>query len=417
MKNSPFINTKIGIVFMITVLFGACIEQFEAETEEFQSILVVDALLTDELQRHRVFLNRTFQFEEEEPVPESGATISVVDDLEVRYAFAETEPGVYYSSSGFAAQPGRTYTLQITTSNGENYQSEATPTPPNIPITEMRATLVTSDLGEEGVGIFLDNTSASTEPTFFRFEYEETYKIIAPRWDPFDLEVIHYIACDTIPYQVGITTREEEQRVCFSSAVSNQIIQASTADLENPEIRNKEIRFISRENYIMSHRYSINVKQFSQTVDAHSFYERLEDFASSENLFSQVQPGLLEGNIFSEREEEPVLGYFEVATVTEERLYFNYADLFPDEPLPPYPFSCNFASSPPLVSMGYHCAGFRECDGDCVSPLIEQILAGLITYAAENDANSNNPYFTWPRGCGDCRELGSNVVPEFWTEE
>ena len=401
---------------LLGLLLYSCVEQFEAETQEFESILVVDARLTDELKRHQVLLNRTFGFEDADPIPESSAEVNIIDDQGTTYGFTETGPGIYSSNSEFAAQTGRTYTLGVTTSGGDNYQSEATPLPLNIPITAMRATRVTGDPGQEGVGIYLDNTSPTPEPTFFRFEYEETYKIIAPRWDPFDFEVVHYVACDTIPYEVAIRAKQEEQRVCFSSAVSKQIIQASTADQVNNEIRNKEIRFISRENYIMSHRYSINVKQYSQTVDAHSFYERLNDFASSESLFSQVQPGLLEGNITSEREGEAVLGYFEVAAVTEQRLYFNYADLFPDEPLPPYPASCDTPGNPSLYSEGYQCGAYLDCDADCESPLIEQILAGLISYAATNEGSFNQPFFTWARACGDCRELGSNVVPEFWEE-
>ncbi|MEM8506708.1 MAG: DUF4249 domain-containing protein [Bacteroidota bacterium] len=404
------------MLVLLGVLLYSCVEQFEAETEEFESILVVDARLTDELKRHQVLLNRTFRFEDVDPIPESRANVRIRDDQGAVQSFIETTPGIYVSHSEFAAQAGRTYTLLITTAAGENYTSEPSPLPQQVPITELRATRVTSDLGQEGVGIYLDNTSPTTEPSFFRFEYEETYKIIAPRWDPFEFEVVHYIACDTIPYEVGIRAKEEEQRICFSSAASTRIIQASTAEQVNNGIRNKEIRFISRENYIMSHRYSINIKQYSQTVDAHSFYERLNDFASSESLFSQVQPGLLEGNIIAEREEEAVLGYFEVAAMAEQRLYFNYADLFPDEPLPPYPASCDAPGNPRLYSEGYQCGAFRDCDADCESPLIEQILAGLISYAATNESDANRPYFTWARTCGDCTELGSNVVPEFWEE-
>ncbi|MEM8506706.1 MAG: DUF4249 domain-containing protein [Bacteroidota bacterium] len=411
-------NKKYWLLLgLLGLLLYSCVEQFEAETREFESILVVDARLTDERKRHQVRLNRTFRFGATDPVPETNATVRIVDDQGLTHEFAEAETGIYYSNSEFAAQTGRTYTLQIVTASGDNYASEATPLPDKVPITDMRAVRVTNDLGEEGVGIYLDTTSATPEPSFFRYEYEETYKIIAPRWDPFDFEVVYYEPCTDRLYEVAIVVRQEERRVCFSSNRSTQIIQASTEDLVNNEIQNMEIRFISRENYIMSHRYSINVKQFSQTVDAHSFYERLDDFASSESLFSQVQPGLLEGNITSDREAEAVLGYFEVAAVSEQRLYFNYADLFPDEPLPPYPISCETPGNPRLYSRGYHCAGFGICDGDCESPLIEAILAGVIAYADTNEENGNRPYFTWARACGDCTDLGSNVVPEFWTEE
>ena len=97
-------------------------------------------------------------------------------------------------------------------------------------------------------------------------------------------------------------------------------------------------------------------------------------------------------------------------------MYFNYEDLFPDEPLPPYAVDCGFMGNPQLYTAGYHCDGFRSCDGACESPLIEGILAGLITFAQENEEDFNQPYFTWPSPCGDCTKIGSNVVPEFWIE-
>ena len=307
--------------------------------------------------------------------------------------------------------------MNITTSDGRSYRSDATPMPNSTPIQELSAERVVNDLGEEGVSIKLDNTPGGAEPSYFRFEYEETYKIIAPRWDPFEMEVVHYIACDTIPYQVEIRPRQEEQRTCFASASSLNIIQASTDELTENRIVNKEVRYLSRDNYIISHRYSINVKQYSQTLDAFSYYERLQDFSSFDNLFSLVQPGLLEGNVFSETSsDEKVLGYFEVASVSTERMYFNYEDLFPDEPLPPYAVDCGFMGNPQLYTAGYHCDGFRSCDGACESPLIEGILAGLITFAQENEEDFNQPYFTWPSPCGDCTKIGSNVVPEFWIE-
>jgi hypothetical protein len=143
----------------------------------------------------------------------------------------------------------------------------------------------------------------------------------------------------------------------------------------------------------------------------------LGSFSSSDNLFSQVQPGFLEGNItLDSNSEELALGYFEVTSVSQKRMYFNYADLFPEEPLPPYAFGCGSLGSPRLWPRGYHCASAGVCDGNCVSPLIEQILAGTVVFAAENEGNGLRPYFTWPSPCGDCTQIGSNIVPEFWVE-
>nr|WP_273569109.1 DUF4249 family protein [Maribacter sp. Hal144] len=243
---------------------------------------------------------------------------------------------------------------------------------------------------------------------------------MAPNYDPFEFEVVHYIACDTIPYQVDLKPRTEQRRVCFGRASSNELIQTSTVGLTENKVDDFSVRYINRENYIISHRYSLMVRQFTQTQDAYSYYERLGDFSSSDNIFSQIQPGFLEGNLRSATDkDENVLGYFEVAAVSERRMYFNYADLFPDEQLPPYVINCGTPGNPLLYSLGYHCAGFRECDGACESPLIEAILAGIVVYHSTNDnptMDQFGSYFTLPTACGDCTKLGSNVVPDFWEE-
>lgn len=411
-------------VLVLLVIAIGCVEEFkpktevQAQTQELASALVVDGLLTDELKRHRVILTRTFSFEDEAPEPERQASVRIIDGQGAEYSFEEFGPGIYLSTTELAARADETYMLQITTSEGKDYRSSFVAMPPKVPIANLRAERMVNDIEEEGVGIFLDNTPDVAEPTYFRYEFVETYKIIAPKWDPFRLVVVRYEPCFPNPFEVAIETWEDEHRVCFASSTSNKTIQTSSVGLEKGTIENFQAHFLSRNNYIISHRYSINLTQYSQTQDAFSFYQRLSDFSSSDNVFSQIQPGFLEGNIMAENDpSEKVLGYFEVASVDSKRIYFNYADLFPGEPLPPYAVNCENFGNPRLIPRGYHCADVGVCDGNCQSPLIEAILAGLVTFAAEKENDVLSPYYTWPSPCGDCTKLGSNIVPEFWIEE
>lgn len=416
-------HTTYFFVVAACLLLMACIQEFEpktevkVETQQLASALVVDGLLTDELKNHRIMLTRAFDFEDEGPQAETAASVKVVSNTGTEFVFQETDPGLYVAQNQFAVERDASYTLQINTTDGGRYTSEPVATPPKIEIADLRVERVTSDTDVDGVGIFLDNAVESNDPTYFRYEYEETYKIIAPNWDPFRLIVARYEPCFPDPFVADIEPWEDERRVCFNTDVSKNLIQTTTTGLSEREVTNFQLRFIGRQNYIMSHRYSILVTQYSQTQDAYSFYERLGDFSSSDNLFSQVQPGFLEGNMSSEaNSEERVIGYFEVATVNKRRVYFNYTDLFPDEELPPYPFTCGIMGNPRLYPRGYHCADLGVCDGNCNSPLLDQILAGTVVFAAEKEDDFVSPYYTWPAPCGDCTKLGSNVVPEFWVE-
>jgi hypothetical protein len=397
-----------------------CIETFNAETLTFENNLVVDALLTNEHKRHEVKLSRTYSFETEEPLYETNATIIISEDSGKKYSFEEMNPGIYTSLEEFGAIPGKTYVMNITTSVGKSYSSQPVISPSNVLITALSAERKVNDLGEEGVSIRLSNISNTSEPSYFRYEYEETYKIIAPNYDPFEFEVIDYIPCDGNFYEVGIKPRVEDKKVCFGNVSSVELLQTSTVGLSENKVNDFLLRFISRDNYSIAHRYSILVRQYVQNQDAYSYYERLGDFSSSDNIFSQIQPGYFEGNVFSEIDRsEKVLGYFEVAAVNEKRIYFNYTDLFPNEPLPPYAVNCDVSGNPELVGRGYHCNG-NVCDGACESPLIEAILAGVVVFQSENENISRDmpgPYFTLPSPCGDCTKLGSNIIPDFWIDE
>jgi len=132
------------------------------------------------------------------------------------------------------------------------------------------------------------------------------------------------------------------------------------------------------------------VKQFLQTVEAAKFYRTLLQFSQNENLFSEVQPGFLEGNISSASGNinDRVIGFFSVASVTEQRLFFNYADYLP----------------PPEG-----CGGARS--------LVELIKLDRIEFVEVSAKElCQGPYLVTQRPCGDCTVLGSNVEPEFWME-
>jgi hypothetical protein len=110
------------------------------------------------------------------------------------------------------------------------------------------------------------------------------------------------------------------------------------------------------------------------------------------------------------------LGYFEVASVSEQRLFFDYRDFYPEEPLPLYVNKC-VPFTAPLEHVSYCFRG--PIGGDpCAQSLIERINIDLISYVDLNEGGEmcSGPYLVVARECGDCTELGSNVVPSFWED-
>ncbi|MFS4491682.1 DUF4249 domain-containing protein [Maribacter sp. 2308TA10-17] len=403
--------------------FQGCVEPFDAETQVFENALVIDARLTDEFKRHQVLLTRARPFEQNAIDVERNAIVKIIEEMGVVHDFEEVEPGKYVSKNVFNAKENNKYRLEVMTTDGKSYTSEIVIAPEKVAIENLYVEREINDFGEEGVSIFLDSKSSTSDAKYFRYEFKETYKIIAPTWDPFEFEVIDREPCaDGDAYEVGIKVKEEQNRVCFGSALSKNVIQASTKGLEDSEIFRFPVHFLKSDNYIISHRYSILVRQHSQTLDAFSYYQNLNDFTSSESVFSETQPGFLAGNITSSEADENVIGYFEVSSVSQERIYFNYEDLFPNEPLPPYAVNCSSFGSPLLITEGFVCdLENGVCAGSCESPLISAIDADIISYVGTNEDYiesdfSLGPYFTKLAECGDCTKLGSNVKPDFWVD-
>lgn len=393
------IKNKLPI-FLMGIWFYGCIEPFEGSFVDFENALVIEATITNEMKQQRVILSRTYEFEADGPIAESNATVTVADDNGNTFVFQDSENGVYVSTQAFTAQPGTSYQLSVTTQDGRNYESNAVQVTAETSIDEVRAERITNNLGEDGMAILVDSFDPTGSSKNYRYEYEETYRVIAPTWTPISLIGDPEGGCNVIK-----TPNITDEPICYPTDFSNTIILASTDDLEEDRISNFMVRFIGRDNYIMSHRYSILVRQYVQSNEAFTFFETLNELSGSESLFSQTQPGFLQGNVFStSNEDERVLGYFDVSSVSEQRIFFNYDDFYPGEPLPPYVESCS-PSTPPIATPG----------GCVLRPILE---SGAGIYAGDNaePALGEGPFLVVSRVCGDCSVLGTSEIPDFWIE-
>lgn len=430
---------KILIVFFSIFAIG-CVDEVDlsiASNGTIEDILIVEATLTDELKRHQVTLSKidtildleidsTFNpFTPNSNINrdlvnyEENAQVTISTSSGNQFNFQEISPGVYESQMAFAAQANETYVLNIQTANGKGFSSKDVSISGVSAIENIYAERMTSELGVEGVGIFIDNNGINGDSQNFRFSYDETYKIIAPNWSPQKFKLTNYDPCALpVPtYDLEIVDQEEETRVCYATETSNTIIQTQLPS-SNDGVEKFLVRFLGSDNFAISHRYSIEVSQMVSSSESYGFYENLNNFSQNSNVFSQVQPGFLDGNLSADDGSNgAVIGFFDVVSVSKKRLFFNYTDFYPDEELPPFPFNCGLHSSP--ESHESYCFSGPSSGNPCPQSIIENVNLGLISYIDVNDANIGTcpgPYIYVSRICGDCTNLGSNIIPEFWEE-
>ena len=399
-------NRFFTIVALIS-MFSGCVEPFDVvpslnDDEGTGDTLVVEAIITDEVKQQIIKVSKLGPLGEiSGPTNIGNAQVSIEDGMGNRYEFNSLAGGIYESQVPFAAVPGTSYSLRITV-DGNQYSSSEEFLPTTSAIDNLYATRISTDSGVEGIGIFVDPRGGGETPKF-RYEFEETYEIIAPLWAPFDMVV----TSRTLPFEFDLVPRDRDTRRCFGTRLSNEIILSSDLDLDNNVEQDFLVQFISSQDPVIQHRYSILVSQYSQGTNAHAFYTTLKEQATSENVFSQIQPGFIEGNITNiSNFEDRVIGYFSVESVASTRLFFDYVDFYPDEELPPYFINCNFLGAPiPVTPAG-------------TSPLIDAIDSGNFVYVRDNNGEvpDGGPFLVARTPCGNCTALGSNIVPEFWEE-
>jgi hypothetical protein len=168
-------------IFLITILYASivsCTTPYSYQTNTFEDAIVIEATITNELKKQEIKLSRTYKFEEDGPIFETEADVYITDNLENQYSFEEVDQK-YISTSEFQALPDRNYQLHITTKDGRSYSStnEKLTTVNEI---ETVVPVVTKKEGVLGVEIIVTSFDPTNTSKYYRYEYEETYKIIAP---------------------------------------------------------------------------------------------------------------------------------------------------------------------------------------------------------------------------------------------
>ncbi len=399
-----YFKIKISVFLLLSLAITSCTEQYAFKTTDFESALVVEGTITNELKNQTIKVSQVYQLEETGPRFEKGANVFITDDKGNEYQFKEND-SLYVSLTPFKAMPRTKYKLNIKTREGKNYTSDEQLLTTETKIDNMTATVETVD-GQRGVQINVNSYDPANTSKYYRYEYTETYKIIAPMWYYQEANINVIPGTPTTPERevIVVTNRVKEVKTCYSSKTSDAILLNNTSTSSEDRVH-YPVRFISDQNYIISHRYTIMVKQYVQNLAAYTFYKTLRELSTSESILSPKQPGFFYGNMKSvENPNEKVIGFFEVSAVSSDRIYFNYKDLFPNDNLPPYYIEdCDLKE-------------YIDCPGDlpCTGQILRSSLRskGRTLFSWDHESK----YFLVKAPCGDCTTFSSNLVPTFWIE-
>ena len=388
-----------GYLILMTLMFSACVEPFDIKTETFESALVIEGTITDKMETQQIKLSRTFRLEEEGPAPENNAQVKVIGDNGTEYFFTPIGEGIYQSNIQFDAQTGVNYSLEIITQDGSAYASNPSTINGTSVIADFSAKRTfqpMNGIDTEGIAILVDSRSTSTNNSYYRYTYEETYEIRS-RYN-----ITHKLVV-TADGGFAIVQKEAPDHICYTTKFSKDIILTKTNILTDNNIERSLVHFIDKKSRVTAYRYSILVRQYSLSREAYEFYKILRELSGSESLFSQNQPGFINGNVFSvDNSKEKVLGYFSVSAVDSKRLFFSFSDFFDYSEFPLRELDCSI-SRPAILNLPW---------------LVESGAVQFIGIPNGNfpDEKGTGPYRVAPSFCIDCTISGTTEVPEFWIE-
>jgi hypothetical protein len=399
---------NITFVLVIACTLFTCIDPYTPDLKNFESRLVVDALVTDEDKSNYVILTRTTETSDDDPVRVTGATVIISDDLGFSTLLVEKSAGEYRTDSLiFRGTPGRTYKLNIETESGEKYESDPSlmyPVPDIDSIYFSKDQLLSEETGEmvPGVSIFIDSRDESTS-NYYRWSYEEWWKFQVP-----EPKMFNYINDSTI---VPVA---ELKQTCWANKKSDVI------DIENTVLENtggfikKPVLFIaSEESNRLMIQYCVEVRQLSVSKEEYEFWNLMLQLNESGGDIFDKQPFQIFSNIQNvTNPDELIIGYFQVSGAKRIRKYIAFNEVLSLD-LPLYRYDCERVEKgeidypPPAMGKGYTFndinAGFLNSGYTFIGPIYDQAgeLFRLI--------------FVRPF-CADCTVNGSMTKPSFWVD-
>jgi hypothetical protein len=382
-----------------------CIDPFIPNLKGFKSLLVVDALLTNENRSYSVKLSRARQTQDTEPEMVFGAQVIIKDKYGNNSILHETSTGIYKTDSlRFQGETGNSYILYIKTPDGTEYESDSCIM---YPVKQIDTIYFNKDQDfqnnrsviQDGIRIFLDSENSSDDK-YLRWIYNEWWKFSIPTPKRYD-----YINPNHIP---PISLSQIKQ-VCYCYNESDEIIIHSSESAQTNRIEREPILFIaSGISDRLLIQYSIEIKQLSISEKEYHFWELMKLVNESGGDIFEKQPFSIISNIHNINDPaETVLGYFQVSAVEKKRIYITREDIAEFD-IPVFHYDCKRVvvgpgDYPYQITFDKIYKYYTEAGCYFIGPVYGP-FGGL-----------QDLVFASPE-CADCTVRGSLTKPDFWID-
>jgi hypothetical protein len=396
------------ITLLIISVLSTCIEPYTPEIYGYESLLVVDGLITNENSSYSVKLSRSVQ-EIINPDVVTDAIVFITDDSGGIFPLRNTGEGIYKTdSTQFRGIIGRTYVLNISTSEGEVYKSEPclmydVPDIDSLFFEKDEELVNNGTENYVGIRIYL-RSEEGDDARYYRWAFEETWKFKIPSPSKF----IYFS-------ELNIQLNPDVREYCWKNRKSNEILINRIYPGGSKSIEKMPLTFIAsnKSDRLLLH-YSILVNQYSISQKEYEFWYNLSKVNDMGGDIFAAQPYSVISNLHSmSNPDKRVLGYFQVSAVRKKRKEIPFSDVVGLE-MPYYHYPCLRIEDspyilpwsdfrPPLtwddIHYMYTTSGYTFVEPRYIHAT--QILDRLVFAKIE---------------CSDCAVTGTTSKPDFWID-
>ncbi|RRA98137.1 DUF4249 domain-containing protein [Larkinella rosea] len=338
------LTLKFLICLSAVVSLLTCVDPVESTIYSSLNVLVVDGTITDKAEPQLIRLSRSradrltgrFGY-----VPITKASVQiVVDSVDVVIA-PETTDGRYQLPADFRGQVGHTYQLRFTLSDGTRYESTPELLQPVAPIRQVRALFNPTSLSATerlanfyypaAHDFYVDFTDPADQTNYYRWDWMDWEHQDWCRTCSQGLYQIrdaqgHFIE-DCVPANSNFFTATFDyncRTACWEILYSHDLVVFSDQNTNGNPVKGLRI---GRVPLYSNDPCLVEIRQSSLTKKAYQFFNRLDEQTRALGGVADSQPALLVGNVHQvARQNEPVVGYFTVSSVSAVRYWLTRND-------------------------------------------------------------------------------------------
>lgn len=335
-----FMRCLANFLFVVVFLIS-CIESVDILSDEDLEVLSVEGFISTAAETQRVRITRTSRYGDIYVgliKPERGARVVIRDNLgntsilqetpsRIAYyectqtagcfftGFQDVYEGYYETTDGYKGEIGRSYVLQIITSEGKLYSSlpETIRRVPEIDSLSVHSvTLATTNQ-------FIDRKGLEIRSHFKDFEEDDYYY-----WTSNGIFEIKTFPELFRPRFSSVPVPKPCCSECWKTEKADRSVRIYDDRLTNGNYTVVPVAFIEDDGIRLMEKYLLRIYQHSISKEAYQFYRLVDQQSKIAGSIFDPPPATVRGNVISlDNPDELVIGYFFASDMKKDLIFMD----------------------------------------------------------------------------------------------